>query len=165
MMAPRMIRAKSLPAMARVLSQSSKKTEARPRPSMPGSPHPGASLFASWIRMTPGIHQRSKKLCALRKTFPKQYSSIIDINRYRKSVLDRIGKIPVEQFQICADGYLAYLVPFLGPVIGLKGCFTYYRLHGKNSFANPFLRNNEFRQLRLRQYELVVESVNRDLQR
>jgi glycosyltransferase involved in cell wall biosynthesis len=112
-----------------------------------------AGVFRGWI-------DGKVRKCGGVWTFPP--TSALSL---RKSVLDRIGKIPVEQFQICADGYLAYLVPFLGPVIGLKGCFTYYRLHGKNSFANPFLRDNEFRQHRLRQYELVVESVNRDLQR
>jgi glycosyltransferase involved in cell wall biosynthesis len=87
----------------------------------------------------------------------------------RKDLLDRIGSIPQKQFKICADAYLNYLVPFLGPVLGLNQCLVNYRLHGGNGFSNPALLrksgNADLLDKHLRRYEELVESVNSSLRR
>lgn len=88
---------------------------------------------------------------------------------FRREVLQRIGDIPEKEFRICADAYLSYLVPFLGPVMGLESCLTFYRLHGTNHFSNP-LRwegRSDMSMLRahLRQYEKFVSTVNEGLAR
>jgi glycosyltransferase involved in cell wall biosynthesis len=87
----------------------------------------------------------------------------------RKDLLDRIGSIPEKQFKICADAYLIYLVPFLGPVFGLNQCLVNYRLHGRNGFCSAaLLRKSENAGLlheHLRRYEELVESVNSSLRR
>jgi glycosyltransferase involved in cell wall biosynthesis len=87
----------------------------------------------------------------------------------RKDLLDRIGSIPEKQFKICADAYLNYLVPFLGPVLGLNQCLVDYRLHGGNGFANPHLLcnsgNGVLLRKHLRNYEELVKSVNSSLKR
>ncbi len=88
---------------------------------------------------------------------------------FRKAVLERIGKIPEERFRICADAYLTYLVPFLGPVLGLNRCLVDYRLHGGNRFSNAALLrksgNADLLHKHLRRYEELVESVNAALRR
>ena len=84
----------------------------------------------------------------------------------RRSVLNRIGKVPEEQFRLCADSYLNYLVPFLGPVVGLDQCLLAYRLHGNSGFSSRALtRDTTFLQQHLNRYEALVASVNSELRR
>jgi len=86
---------------------------------------------------------------------------------FRRAALRRMGPIPEEEFRICADAFLSYVVPFLGPVIGLQNCLALYRQHESNHFTNPRIlsrsRDSEMLQSHLRRYERVVASANRRL--
>ena len=44
--------------------------------------------------------------------------------------------MPEEPFRIAADGYLATVVPFHGPVTSIEDCLGAYRVHGANAYAN-----------------------------
>ena len=44
--------------------------------------------------------------------------------------------IPEEPFRIAADGYLATVVPFHGPVQCIEECLGAYRVHGANAYAS-----------------------------
>jgi glycosyltransferase involved in cell wall biosynthesis len=75
---------------------------------------------------------------------------------FRRTVLKTIGPIPETDLRYAADGYLTYIVPLFGPVVGLAKCLTLYRFHGSNQSQ---LTASE----RLAQYEDVINSVNRRL--
>jgi glycosyltransferase involved in cell wall biosynthesis len=49
-----------------------------------------------------------------------------------RSVLNRLGQLPEAELRVAADGFLLYVVPLLGPVVGLKEPLSLYRRHGGN---------------------------------
>ena len=76
--------------------------------------------------------------------------------------------IPERECRICADAYIFQVIPFLGPVLGIKECLSWYRLHGSNHFNNQKRRESN-RNLAMWQsiaiYETVVTATNCALQR
>ena len=74
----------------------------------------------------------------------------------RRTIFKTIGPIPQTELRYAADGYLTYIVPLFGPVVGLAKCLTLYRFHGSNQSQ---LTASE----RLAQYKEVLDSVNRRL--
>lgn len=56
-------------------------------------------------------------------------------NAFRRSVLERILPIPVDDFRNTNDGYLNLVTPFLGPVVSVDRELGSYRMHGRNLWA------------------------------
>jgi hypothetical protein len=57
-------------------------------------------------------------------------------NAFARAALECNLPMPEEQFRIAADGYLATVVPFHGPVVCIEDCLGAYRMHGANAYAN-----------------------------
>lgn len=85
-----------------------------------------------------------------------------------RDVLQRMGPVPEEEFRICADAFLAYLLPCMGPVVGLPEDLALYRLHGGNSHSSVAVpwkaREREMFLSRAASYQNYVVSVNQRLQ-
>jgi glycosyltransferase involved in cell wall biosynthesis len=115
-----------------------------------------AGVFRGWI------HEKVRRSGGV-WTFPP--TSALSL---RKSALDRMGNIPENKFMICADGYIAYLAPFLGPVYGLDKCLTRYRIHDKNCYSGHSSRDgyvlDEYRREQVLRHRDLVASVNRYLE-
>lgn len=56
-------------------------------------------------------------------------------NAFRRSVLEKILPIPVEDFRNTNDGYLNLVSVFEGPVVSIDRELGSYRLHGRNLWA------------------------------
>ncbi len=56
-------------------------------------------------------------------------------NAFARAALEGNLPMPEEAFRIAADGYLATVVPFHGPVVCIEDCLGAYRVHGRNAFA------------------------------
>ncbi len=56
-------------------------------------------------------------------------------NAFRRTVLERILPIPVDDFRNTNDGYLNLVTPFLGPVVSIDRELGSYRMHGQNLWA------------------------------
>jgi hypothetical protein len=83
----------------------------------------------------------------------------------RTDLLRQLGPIPEAQFRLCADAYIAYLIPLLANVTGTRQISTMYRLHGTNGFSNGSRFNNDRKSLEasLARYEAVLATVNERL--
>lgn len=85
-----------------------------------------------------------------------------------RDVLQRIGPIPEEEFRVCADAFLCYLLPLLGRVVGLPEGLALYRLHGANNYnsgaASRRRREREVLLSRAASYESYVGLVNERLE-
>jgi hypothetical protein len=57
-------------------------------------------------------------------------------NAFARAALEHNLPMPEEPFRIAADGYLATVVPFDGPVVSIEECLGAYRMHGANAYAN-----------------------------
>lgn len=56
-------------------------------------------------------------------------------NAFARETLEPNMPIPEAPFRIAADGYLATVVPFHGPVIAIEDRLGAYRMHGGNAYA------------------------------
>lgn len=86
---------------------------------------------------------------------------------FTRSVLDRIMDVPVEDYRICADAYLADVAPFLGPIVGIQKVLAFYRIHGQNQW-NSESRLTEQKaavESHLRMYRIRVSGLNAALER
>jgi len=67
----------------------------------------------------------------------------------------KVLPLSTENNKLCADGYLAGLAPFFGPVIGLEDALAIYRLHDTSYWS---LRNSSFQEeCQQRLDRLIVE--------
>jgi hypothetical protein len=57
-------------------------------------------------------------------------------NAFARAALAANLPMPEEPFRIAADGYLATVVPFHGPVNCIEECLGAYRMHGANAYGN-----------------------------
>jgi glycosyltransferase involved in cell wall biosynthesis len=76
--------------------------------------------------------------------------------------------VPERECRICADAYVYQVIPFLGPVLGLKKALSSYRLHGSNQFSNKLRRELEGEAIMrnyLTTYETAVSAANLGLAR
>ncbi len=87
---------------------------------------------------------------------------------FRRTVLNSIMPIPEKLFQTCADACLAYSIPLLGPVVGIKEALCLYRIHGSNlytSLENGVGPASTKSLRRMERYQMSVEGANEVLAR
>lgn len=78
---------------------------------------------------------------------------------FRKCILSPLLPIP-KQIRMMADGYLAELVPFLCPVLGLSDALVTYRIHGSNYYyAHQADMPAETRKSRLDQRQILLDAM------
>jgi len=81
-----------------------------------------------------------------------------------RCVLERIGPLPEKELQTAPDAFFQYLLPFLGPVVGVREPLVLYRRHGANDSSTvafgekapelqAFIAN-------LERYERLVNAAN-----
>jgi glycosyltransferase involved in cell wall biosynthesis len=65
-----------------------------------------------------------------------RYETVVTTgNAFARAALATNMPMPEEEFRMAADGYLATVVPFHGPVITIEECLGAYRVHGGNDYA------------------------------
>jgi glycosyltransferase involved in cell wall biosynthesis len=85
---------------------------------------------------------------------------------FSRKFLCKVMNVPEEEYQICADTYLADLAPFWGEVVGIDRVLSYYRLHSSNKWSNLNGAQEDVRATRELQYhELRTNMLNRTLKR
>jgi glycosyltransferase involved in cell wall biosynthesis len=62
-------------------------------------------------------------------------TSVTTGNAFARAALQANMPIPEDDFRIGADGYLATVVPFHGPVVTIEERLGAYRVHGANTYA------------------------------
>jgi glycosyltransferase involved in cell wall biosynthesis len=78
---------------------------------------------------------------------------------FRRESLDALLPVP-EGLRIQADAYLAALVVFLGPVMGLAESLAVYRAHGRNLFhASGSAHENERIQRRIATRQVLIGEI------
>jgi glycosyltransferase involved in cell wall biosynthesis len=86
----------------------------------------------------------------------------------RRRTAEQVGPVPEDEFRICADAFLSYLLPLIGPVAGLETPLALYRLHGANNYnISPAVRRSRSAASLLphiARYERYVAAVNQRLQ-
>jgi glycosyltransferase involved in cell wall biosynthesis len=60
-------------------------------------------------------------------------------NIFRRETLDKIMPIPEEDFKICADVYLCFMVAAHGTIGAVDRPLGHYRVHGNNAYAQTSL--------------------------
>lgn len=76
---------------------------------------------------------------------------------YSREVLAAALPIP-EEFRICADNYLAMVIPYLTPIAVLDEPVAYYRIHSSNSYVTATQRRRD-----LTRAQMLVRLFYRDL--
>jgi len=66
-------------------------------------------------------------------------------NAFARSALAEVMPIPVRDYRMSADAYLANVVPLCGPVRSVDDVLGQYRLHGSNNFAFQPVDESYFR--------------------
>lgn len=74
---------------------------------------------------------------------------------FRREALDRLLPVPAG-IRLQADGYLALLIVFVAPVLGLSEYLTVYRMHGGNSYTVNTVRNTPEVQRQRRQIWNII---------
>jgi glycosyltransferase involved in cell wall biosynthesis len=65
-----------------------------------------------------------------------RYETVVTTgNAFARAALEMTMPIPEERFKYGADGYLATVVPFHGPVVTVEERLGTYRVHGDNAYA------------------------------
>jgi glycosyltransferase involved in cell wall biosynthesis len=76
-----------------------------------------------------------------------------------RAFLSKILPLPADAYRLCADGYIAGLAPFFGPVIGLDQTLAMYRMHGGNLWNFRGLTPQQESRRRLEQFETEFTRV------
>jgi len=65
-----------------------------------------------------------------------RYETVVTTgNAFARAALEMAMPMPEEQFKYGADGYLATVLPFHGPVVTIEERLGAYRVHGNNAYA------------------------------
>lgn len=91
-------------------------------------------------------------------TFGRYETVVTSGNAYARAALASTMPMPAEAFRIGADGYLATVVPFHGPVTCIEECLGAYRLHGDNAYAVSQSTDHLARRIRA----FLVHDVEKD---
>lgn len=76
-----------------------------------------------------------------------------------REFLQRVLPLPADAYRLCADGYIAGLAPFFGPVIGLDQTLAMYRMHDGNLWNFRGLTRQQESRRRLEQFEAEFTRV------
>lgn len=74
-----------------------------------------------------------------------------------RAFLEKVFPLSTENNKLCADGFIAGLAPFFGPVIGLKDVLAHYRLHDSSYWS---LRHCTVKQVCERRLERLIVEFN-----
>jgi glycosyltransferase involved in cell wall biosynthesis len=81
-----------------------------------------------------------------------------------RSVLERIGPLPEAELRTAPDAFFQYLLPFLGPVVGINEPLMLYRRHGANDSGTVAFREKTPDRkafiAHLERYERLVNAAN-----
>ena len=77
-----------------------------------------------------------------------------------RTFLRKVLPLPTDKNKLCADGYLAGLAPFFGPVIGLEDALAIYRLHDTSYWSLHGLSFEQECQRRLERLITEFHQVN-----
>lgn len=84
---------------------------------------------------------------------------------FRRGFLEKVMEMPEQPYRTCADSYMADLVPFFGPVVGIGEALSCYRLHGANAWHSSARLPEEAMRKNLGHHEMRVRELNRALVR
>lgn len=91
----------------------------------------------NWLGMHPAreVPLDSGDVVPLLFEFGRYETVVTTGNAFAREVLERVMPVPEAEFFLAADGYLATVVPFHGPVVTIEERLGAYRVHGANAYA------------------------------